>query len=840
MERVTNRPIVLVAVCWIVGYAAAFAWAFPLLGWRTAILAGLGCALAGLAKLPGRHWLMPLLLAVAAASYYEACDRSNATALPDLSNGTEAKVRGWIDSAVEVDGDKVSFVLLADSVAAMEEGQQLQRGAREKLQVSIRLVEQQEQAVAMGWGRGDRVELSGTLKRPEPARNFGGFDYRAYLTLHHIHWLLQAKGLAAVHTGVNDESLHNATFLSEPMMRLSRWNDELRSLLAAKFDELFDEEQAGYMKSLVLGVTEFMNPDRFQQFSRLGLTHVLAISGLHVAIFVGGCLGLMRICGLTRERALTAAMVLVPVYTALAGGSPSVVRAGLMAMLALYAARRGILKDGLHLLCAVALLMLLWEPYYLLDVSFQLSFLVTAGLILGVPRFSRLLPIRSPALNSAVSVTTVAQLVSFPVSIYYFNTLSLLSWAANFLLVPFISFVTLPLGSIALPFALVWQPAGEWIAWLADGSNRLTFWLVDKGASSLTAQTIWPTPSLWWVAVYFLGLAALYATWMWHLQSARSRLWPVTAAGLAMAVLLTAAYSPVKSSYSPSGSVSFLDVGQGDAILIRTPQGRTVLIDGGGTISFRKPGEEWKERRDPFELGKDLLVPLLKKRGIHAIDFLVVSHQDADHIGGLQAVLETIPVRRLLFNDSWKGNASSKQLFETALRQGTELLGGKWGDEVQVDARTKLTVLHPLNQQPEAGSELPVEEDQNGASLVLLMRMYDSRFLFTGDMGEDQEHSILEAIQQQSPDHDVEVDVLKIAHHGSKTSTSEEWLAYWHPERTVISVGVNNVYGHPSPLVLDRIKKAGLDPLRTDLHGEVAMIVTKGGIRVSTKFPYPT
>jgi competence protein ComEC len=582
------------------------------------------------------------------------------------------------------------------------------------------------------------------------------------------------------------------------------------------------------MKSLVLGIREDLDPERFGQFSKLGLTHILAISGLHVAVFVTGCMAILRLLGFTREKTQVLTMVIVPLYTAIAGGSPSVVRAGMMAMIALYAARRSVLKDGLHLLSAVALIMLIWEPYYLFDVSFQLSFIVTAGLIIGVPRFSQLLPVRSPILNSALSVTTVAQLISFPISIYYFNSFSLLSWMANFLLVPFISFLTLPLGSIALMLSFVWLQGGAWVAWLADVCNQITFWSVDYGAAINLTQQIWPTPAFLWIMAYFSLLAFMYIAWSYWKDS--RRFGPVIAAACAMLILLTYAYTPF--SMENSGEVSFIDVGQGDSILVRSPQGRVMLIDGGGTINFRKPGEEWKERRDPFEVGAKLLVPLLKKRGIHTIDYLVISHQDADHIGGLQAVLEQIPVKAVLFNDSWKGNAISQKLLETAIQHGAQLMGGSSGAKVKLDKYTEITVLGPVS---ESKQSLEIVDDQNGESLVLWMSMFSSQFLFTGDIGVSQERELIETFSGGSPADNRSIDVLKIAHHGSKSSTAAEWLEFWKPRRTIICVGATNSYGHPNPQVLERIESVEAEVYRTDRDGEVVFQVNKEGLQVSRK-----
>ncbi|TNJ68069.1 DNA internalization-related competence protein ComEC/Rec2 [Paenibacillus hemerocallicola] len=829
-----------------------------MLSWKMAVLAAALAIMMALLAIPGRRTIGLLLLLVAAAAYYQGYDAKNVSTIPhtplvagdegaaETSMERQAIIYGSIAGRVNVDGDKVSFALKAHTIGF--EGTD-SASVNDTVQVSIRLLKQEEQARAAGWGRGDEIALPGTLKRPEPPRNFGGFDYRLYLYRKHTHWLLSVKGLDDVRTGqIETPEVSSERQADIPggrtafdaaipdVTRLLRWNDDLRYRLGNVFDRLFGKEgtDSGYLKSLVLGLTDDMDPELYQQFSQLGLTHILAISGLHVAVFVAGCMWLLRLSGLTREKIIVITMVLVPFYIAVSGSSPSAVRAGIMAMIGLYMARRRIWKDALNVIGLAAVVMLLWEPYYLYDVSFQLSFLVTLGLIVGVPRFSSLLPIRSPSANSLLSVTIVAQLISFPITVYYFNGVSLLSAFANLLLVPFISLVVLPIGTFALIAGLVSVHAGAPIGWIVSKINAATFWLIDFAATHDPLRLVWPKPSLLWVGAYYLLLWGVYAgTVKWKEENKP----PAACAAVAvMIVFLWYGYDPHR--FDRTGKVQFIDVGQGDAILVRTPQGRHMLIDGGGTLMFRKPGEEWKERKDPYEVGKKLLVPLLKQRGVHRIDLLVVSHQDQDHMGGLQAVVEQIPVRKVLMNGTWKGNESSRNLFETAMTKGADVITAPEGGRLALDRFTELFALN-------VGGErsLRLAKEQNSESVVLLMRMYDSRFLFTGDMRADNEESLLAHLQGAGKaglgagDVGVKppVDVLKVAHHGSKTSTTDEWLTYWKPKASVISVGLKNVYGHPNPGVLERLERSGTDIRRTDRDGEIVFTVTDKGLNIDKK-----
>ncbi|WP_258313489.1 DNA internalization-related competence protein ComEC/Rec2 [Paenibacillus sp. tmac-D7] len=860
-----ERPVVLIVLCWTLGYVLAYVWGLQTAGIYMALAGIAFSALLAAAKPRGWMWLLAAVTVLTAAGWYGAYDDRNRTLIaPAAEEVEQVAFRGRLVTPVTVDGDRVSFQAVAESVKlpdAQRVGEEGGEARGEKLQVSVRLLKQEEQLMAASWRRGDRIEMTGTLKRPSEARNFGAFDYRRYLYMHHIHWQLTVKGTEAIVVTAPGRG-------DWGVWRLGRWNDRFRDALASKVDALFPEEQSGFMKGMLIGLTDEIDPEQFDAFSRLGLTHIIAISGLNVAIFLGCLIWLLRRIGLTRETYLWTAMGFIPLYIAATGGSPSIVRAGMMAMIGLYAAYRNRLKDGLHLAFITGLAMLAWHPYYLTDVSFQLSFLVTIGIIVLVPKVSKLLPVTNVKLRDALSITLVAQFVSFPLTIYYFNQFSLLSFAANLALVPVFSLVVMPVGTVAMLLGFVSMEAGGILAWIVEKVNGLLFAVVTWCSELRLFQTIWPSPTVGWMVFYYGGLAGLVWLGLQRKQQVESasedsgpmldsvlvmhwktrlhrwnRRVLLPGAVIGLGLVLWAGYRPLQE-YSRQGKVQFIDVGQGDSILIHSPgEARHILVDGGGTVSFRKPGESWKERRDPYEIGRKTLVPLLKKRGIQQIDELIVTHQDEDHFGGLQAVLEDIPVKRLLFNGTLKPIPKVKQLFETALARGTQLVPIQAGDRLKVGADTELLFLFPFSEmaQPER-TTVRLESDQNPISLVFMMKMGGTRWLFTGDIGVKEELELLERWSALTPEqggglHLLEqpIDVLKVAHHGSKSSTADPWLEAWRPKQAVISAGANNVYGHPSPQVMKRLSSRGTLIHRTDRHGEVQMMVKEGQISVRRK-----
>ncbi|MDT0124106.1 ComEC/Rec2 family competence protein [Paenibacillus sp. RRE4] len=978
-----GRPLLRFTTFWLCGSGMACL----LTGWT--LFWGVVGAMASLPLLIRfmniRGWSI-LLLVIAFAGgliQWEWNDSRNYSTLPaylhrstDVIDGLDVQVEGELVSDVQVDGDRAGFEMQISSLR-LYEGIDKEVGNQGKINerviVQVRLMEEQEQHTAASWKRGDKLKLSGSVVLPGEARNFGGFDYRSYLRTQYIHWMVKVKGASSVHAS-SPEGLGKINIL--------RWTDSARLLLGSAVNRLFPEPHAGYMKGLIIGMAKDIDPGTYSQFSQLGLTHILAISGTHVAVYVTSLLMLLSWLRLTRETALTIVLVLVPAYVLLSGGSPSVIRAGMMSMIGLYMAKRGLARDGIQIISAAALLMLWWNPYFLLNVSFQLSFLVTAGLMIYMPLINSLFDKWPKSLAATASVTVTAQLISFPVTILYFNQFSLLSFVANFLLVSLISAVVLPLGTVAMILSFVWLPLAKLLAWMAIQLNKLTFLSVEWMNSLPGFVMIWPTPSLLWIAAYYVILYVLLyllhqrsggdmpkhihvaeedttpldlsargavqkgatlalgfhssrsvdtqslntakgndrlqlpAAHAWHAQKVASTpgslstlgasiAWPeyasaFTSRGAAfyseihmsrtkrwlcgvLAVSFAAGLWWAYQTPRPAGTgvVQFLDIGQGDSTLITTPGGRHILVDGGGTVNFGSNEHSWKTRRDPYEVGAKVVVPLLKKRGIHQLDAVIVTHADQDHAGGLQAVLEQIPVKRFIFNGTTSGKEKFDQLLETAVQRHIPLFAVHQGMTYKPDSETALYFISPERSGPNPTGEVPVHENQNGGSVVFLLEMAGSSMLFTGDMEAATEQNVLYDIQDGSLatsfQQDVQksgrtvtdsetnivvpewmrsvadngrdhrsstvvtvprlqaIDVLKVAHHGSKTSSSEAWLQYWNAKSALISAGVNNTYGHPNPDVMKRLEAVGSQIYRTDQMGEVQMKVKDGEISVRCK-----
>lgn len=896
-QVLVHRPVVLIAICWLLGIYFANVLS---VGQAIVLFIGIGALLPLLIKTR----LLTVLFAVSgmlviAVSFvvFMLYDQAQGSQLVSYvqpegsvsSNAEEAlklegAATGIIHTTPELDGDRVQFQLSLQTWSNANSSFTAE-ALQELVLVNVKLVHKDEQELARQWKQGQFVSIQGSLEEPSTASNFGAFDYKSYLKTKHVYWLLQAKGASALH--IDDTDRHRS--LAEWPRMITAKLEAYRQHSAELYRQLFTSDESSYLEGLVLGLRSGLDPEIEQSFAQLGLTHVLAISGLHVGVFVGSCLLLLRLCRLTHETSLLIVICLIPIYVLFTGASPSVIRAGVMSMLSLIGLRQGWLRDGLHLLSAALLLMLWWEPYYALDVSFQLSFAVTTGLIIGVSPARRLLPSRWPEwLRSSIAVTVVAQLVSFPLTIYYFNQISILSLLTNFVLVPFISLIVLPLASIALAIAVISVEWARPAAWIISQCDQLTFVLVDWLAQLEGTSIIWPKLPLWWMAAYYLALGLLLHTRaLWesdhqftssqaagddtvpldefiHAPIVRRRQW-----GLRVVIPCSLLVLILMIGYTadrPADTiVSFLDVGQGDSTLIQTASGRNILIDGGGTISFYKSGDEWKTRRKPYEVGESRLVPLLKQRGVRHLDAVILTHGDTDHAGGLRAVLKHISVDRLIMNGTWKSSSVLTELYQLALEHQIPISSWDSMDSWIIDDETRLHVLSPIyepdarrafNVDKQESRVLIEESDQNEVSLVLLLTIQPSTsdndqtysMIFTGDAGSQEEKAILYAEELELKMTDMnrtkdslavpwpkQLDVLKVGHHGSKTSTSASWVERWKPMISTISAGKNNRYGHPDDRIVDRLKRSGSSIYRTDEHGEIQVKVTERGLKLRVK-----
>lgn len=765
------------------------------------ILAALGMA-AGFAVLAFRtslrkHLVFCTLSAVVAGSYFLVYDAFHASELKGYGREEiSIWVRGSIDSAVQRDGDIARlYVEASDWSHDMKQWVSLRHS--ERIAVRVRLSKEEQAVQADTWKRGSTITANLQLSLPASARNPHAFDYAQYLRWQGVHVTGEAS-YSEIKVG-GERGLWGY---------FQQWQKDA----AERVERLFEApEVAGYMKSLLLGVGDEVDLETANMYADLGLSHVLAISGLHVTLVSSMFMWCLERVGMRRRSALVTTACLLVGYVLLVGASASAVRSGMMGGVGLASQVAGKKVDGKDVWAGVLIVMLLTDPYQLWHIGFQLSFAVTLGLIILVP-FSQDVLVRIPLwIRTLLAVTLAAQVVSFPFLIYHFHQFSMASWLVNLVVTPILSLVVLPLGYIALvagmihPFLASWPVllSTELLHWLHEPLFVMQKWRIPFSH--------WPHPSWWWLVLYTGFLIVLPILWKLGYHRQRDVIVCIT--------LFIGLFVLARQPFSAGDEVriTFLDVGQGDSIVVEISDQKVYLIDAGGTLGL-PVRESWREKRDPYEVGKDVLLPFLRARGIEKIDRVVMTHGDMDHIGGMAAIVPRFSIGSVLVNGITP-EGKQREILHQLQREGVPILTGSPGQTWSDLPGVEWTWLWP-GQTSEASG--------NDASVVLRLTAYGKSVLFTGDIEHEGERAVVQLGMS-------EVDVLKVAHHGSSSSSTEELLASLGPKAVVISVGANNRYGHPSREVLQRFKKMGSQVFRTDMNGAVTLILTPDGMSWKTQ-----
>jgi competence protein ComEC len=661
---------------------------------------------------------------------------------------------------------------------------------------------------------GDVLKITGKLETPEP---FDNFDYKTYLARQGIYSVIYYPGVEVLDHGQGLKPL--------------QWIYSLRERLSASLARALPEPQGSLAQAILLGLRGNIPDSLYEAYSRTGTAHLLAISGLHMSIIIAILLSLgILVFGRRRSIYIWLALALIWLYALLAGMHPPIIRAAIMGSLFLIAEYLGRQRSAIIALAFAAAVMVGIQPHLLWSVSFQLSFLAMAGLVLLFPYFqawgrkgvgalfkNREALVTTGSMITDVFAASLAAIVAVgPLIAYNFGIVSLVALPATFFSLPALPFIIVTAALVAFVglFALFAAQILGWLAWLflsylalvVQGFDALPF-------SSFQVTTV----STWYIWGYYAILAGVIALFNHRKQLAdfSSRLTsgmkkvaqgiPKPHLGFSMKwlilpllVIAILVWSVALTQPDDKLHVSFLDVGQGDAILIQTPNGQNILIDGGPD-----------PQKINLELGEKL--PFWDK----TIDFVVCTQPQADHVTGLVEVLQRYKVEEVLESGVSYNSSVYQEWCNLVEEKHIKRDTAQAGQEIDLGNGIKMEVLNPPASLWEETSD---DVDNNG--VVLRLSWGELSFLFTADIRKEVE---FELIGQRA---NLKSTVLKVAHHGSKTSTSQQFLAAVAPEVAVISVGEDNPFGHPSLEVVERlIDRLGEDTVyRTDEDGTIEFI----------------
>lgn len=692
--------------------------------------------------------------------YYYLYDSFNVTQVLK----TQQNFSGKIVSKPVINGDQLRFLF------------KLNNG--EKLYFTYKIQTEEQKNSFSHLSSRSTCKFKGHVIKPKEARNFYVFDFKQYLYRNHIHWMVEP-----INFSVSKCENESNSLLDQIHMK--------RAASLKFIDSQFPAPLDGFVQALIFGERGLLEEDTLKSYQDLGLIHLLAISGMHVSLISAFTYFLLVRIGVTKEKAIYTIMLLLPLYVLIAGSTPSVIRAAIMTFLLLVKLRYPKFPlAALDLISLAFILMVLANPYYIFQAGFQLSFIVTLALIVSN---KTILQKYTSLIGQLSASSVVAQISSLPIILYHFYQFSLLSIPLNLLYIPLITFIILPM-SIGLYVLSIISPTIT--NYILPLSNELLI-LVNKVALHM-AKSDWQLlalgrPPILLIVAYIFVIVYTFLMWEKHRLGFHRTFLP-----LIVLIALHWCFPYI----SPKGEVTFIDVGQGDSILIELPFRKEVyLIDTGGMIPYEQ--ESWKKKKDPFSISEDIIIPYLNGKGIRKIDKLILTHPDFDHIGETNKLLDHITISEILMGANSHHVEGEETIIRKAKKENVKVKKVKKGD-----AWSSFRVLSP---------DKPYESKNEG-SIVLSAFLGGKTWLFTGDIEQGAEESLIDNYPN------LRTDVLKVAHHGSSTSTSTELLHQLRPSIAVISVGLNNRYKHPNSEVLKRLEENDVQVLRTDQLGAIRYI----------------
>ena len=632
---------------------------------------------------------------------------------------------------------------------------------------------------------GAECKIYGEPELPDAARNPGQFDYQKYLLGQGITYQIVIDSMESL-------DCYGASFMHNIY--------QLRTDLIQFVQKEISPETAVWLNALVLGDDTQISDETTELFQRWNLSHILAISGLHVGLLVGLFYFLLvKMNVLTKEKAQWVIIFFLPLYAVIAGGEPSVMRASTMVLLFMLANKLNWKFSVTDVLSIVFMVLILLDPYILYHIGFQLSFCVTLGLLLSKNWLSQ----SNISFFSVLKVSFVSQMIILPLQVEYFFTFQPLSILLNLLVVPYFTLFVIPL----MFFMLLLAPLAGFLISHIDrlfvNIHEFFMLILEFIDQFLYFPWVIGTFPLVGAIVYY----ALFLMLMENLETKNRN--HAFRYGIYLTALLM--LMVIRPYFSPAGNITMLDIGQGDAMVIELPYRKgVIMVDAGAQMAFES--DEPSDR-----VFKQIIKPYLYSRGISKVDAVFISHEDTDHMGSLRYMAENMMIDSVIVSDFY---TFSEQMTEALANNGTTVLRVSPEETVTIGDQT-FYVLAP-------------EQDKQSAnenSLVLYTAIGGKTWLFTGDIGTETEHKLVNAYPE------LQADVLKVAHHGSDTSTDPVFLQKLHPEYGLISAGENNMYGHPHTSVIEALEEANINIVRTDQKGAIQYYFSKSEGTFSTYLP---
>lgn len=684
-----------------------------------------------------------------------------------LNEETQLTVQAKVTS-IKADGNRLNF-----------QGLVTDEGKQERVMVRYQFSSEVEKNLFNN-NKNETFLITGLIKEPSQATNFLQFDYKDYLEKNRIYKVVEAEQLVSL----ADEG-SNRTLLYKI--------DSIRQRILSFIDYRFTTQAALYTKALLFADKRDFDEPVNESFRELGIVHLLSISGLHIHFLIDSLKKWLNKLSVTKETSRWILFILLPIYGFLTGFGVSVFRAIGQSWLKVLGEMTHLKLTTLDSWCIVFCVSLLINPYSILNVGFQLSYFISLLIILLVNQdFYR----NYNRLKAYLVLNVIIFIGSLPILSYHFFQFSWGVIILNSIYIPFMSVVFLPLLVLLFLCSLIFYETSLFALFLQLTEKIIYF--MEETTLFLTKHTSFSvvTGRLSVIALVIICFSFILLLLLLEEKNLNTVFYLIPVLGVVISL-----YSV---RYSPYGRVMMIDVGQGESILIKEPWGKgNYLIDTGGMVNWGTE-EPWEMRKTAFTVGEDIVVPVLKSHGVHEIDTIIITHSDWDHFGALDDIADYLRIGTVLATESTFKDPTFQSHLNNLVLIGTEMKSVENQSDLNLPGHIR--TLYPVKQ---------TKSNTNNDSLILLGSIGKYTWLFTGDLELEGE----EALIKMYPN--LKVDILKVGHHGSNTSTYTRFLDQLSPSHAWISAGQNNSYGHPHPDVIDRLEDNHIRIYQTNTQGAI-------------------
>jgi len=637
---------------------------------------------------------------------------------------------------------------------------------------------------------GDTIRFNGTLREPLQNTNPHLYNQKLNLLSDRIFTICTIREYEIIELTRN------------PLDFITRFRIDVKEKVEKILDLHINDNSSSIMKSILLGDYSYLGEEEIQQFRDLGLAHVIAVSGLHIGILTSLLISLFAYIGVNRKINIVVSIIIIWIYAYIIGNPVSVLRANIMYTVLLSSQLFKKPYNSLNSLFFALLLLIIINPFWIFDIGFQLSFITTFFIICYGPKIKKILHFTNEGIFKSLSSIVVAQIGIFPILAYHFNRIPTIGIVANLLLIPLFN-ICLVMTIMLIPISVISEHIANSIGIIIDsiiniqslGMNILSYFPV--------LYIKFRSPSIWEIILYYIVIFIIFD--IIQFRSIWNR-------ALKVILLFVIAYSlthQVLATMDNSITVEFIDVGQGDSILIKSKEGN-YLIDTGGNV-FRE-----------FDVGKNILLPYLEKEGIFKLKGVFVTHFHEDHCKSLPYLMDNMNIENLYVSYVDDNNNLYRDIKDISVEKGIPIRVLSKRDLLKLDENTFVIVIGPDEQLLKAAWN-----EDNELSLVLLLKHFNNTILFTGDIERKGESHVIETLNR-------DIDLIKVPHHGSNTSSSLELLQKLRPKIAVVSVGRNNMFGHPHDEVIERYRENNISLYRTDESGLIRVYIGKDGFLMDT------